>query len=81
METALSFSNQGKIIYNDRTRFMVSLGGSDSYFNNWGIQTRDVILMNTAYYSSGSIEPRVRSEYIGHSPQLLYIHGIITLND
>ena len=55
METAFSFHIKTYIyIYNDHTRFMVSWWGRYSYLNNDQIQTRDVVLMNSAYGSSGS---------------------------
>ena len=42
-----------KSIYNDPNRFMVSLRGTDSYFNNEQIQIGDIEIMTAAYGSSG----------------------------
>ena len=57
---------------------MVSWWGRDSYINNEQIQTRDVVLMNDEYGSSGSFGSRVRSKYIGHNTykgRIINIHS------
>ena len=52
----------GKSIYNDHTRFMVSWWIRYSYLKKEQIQTRDFLLLNAAYGSSGSFGPRVWSK-------------------
>ena len=44
-----------------------SLVGEDIHISIKKIQTSDVVLMNTAYGSSGSFWSRVRSKFIGHN--------------
>ena len=52
METAFNFPIQ-KSIYNYSNRFMVSWWGTDSYFNYGHIQIGDIVIMTSAYGSSG----------------------------
>ena len=56
-----------KGIYNDRTGFMVSWWGRDSYFNNGLIQISDVVIMNQACGASGPFESVFWSKIIGHN--------------
>ena len=46
---------------------MVSWWVIDLYFNNEQIQTRDVVIMNSEYGSSGSFGSIVGSKYILHN--------------
>ena len=54
-------------IYNYHTRSTISCWRIYSYFNNEKIQTKDVVLMNYAYGSSGSLGSIVNSNYIVHN--------------
>ena len=45
---------------------MVSRWGRDSHFNNEQIKTRDVVIINAEYGSSGSLGSIVGSKSIGH---------------
>ena len=56
-----------KSIYNYHAIFMIYWWGRDSYFNNKQIQIKYVVLMNSAYGSSGSFGSRVGSKYIVHN--------------
>ena len=46
---------------------MISWWGTDLYLNIVPIQTRDVVLMNAEYGSSGLFVSRDRSKHIGHN--------------
>ena len=52
--------------------------GERFVFKNEQIQTKDVVLMNDAYCSSGSFEWVVRSKYVGHNICIGRINNLLS---